>query len=216
MKGAAASILTYDWVVVTSARTVDPLMDALAFSGVSVRAIGASPLRVCAVGPATAEALRGAGLPVHLVPERFHAGGVVAALGASGSATRLRVLLPRAEEGSETIPRELSKAGFLVDVVAAYETAPDPDESNRLAVDVAGAEIDLLTFTASSAVRSFASGWGARGPFPVGVGVVAIGPATAETLDAVGMPPQGIADPHTLEGLVAAAERWAASKNQGA
>jgi uroporphyrinogen III methyltransferase/synthase len=191
------------------------MVEALAASNVSLTQIAASALRFCAVGPATADALRGAGMPVHLVPGRFHAEGVVAALRGAEPVKASRILLPRAEEGNDTIPRELSRAGYVVDVVTAYETAPDLEESLRLASAVAAGEIDLLTFTAGSAARSFAEGWGLRGPLPNRVGIVAIGPTTAEGLTLIGMPAESVGDPHTLEGLVAAAERWAVSRTEG-
>ncbi|MEX1258732.1 MAG: uroporphyrinogen-III synthase [Gemmatimonadota bacterium] len=215
LHAAVSGFFDFDWVVVTSARTVEPLSEALSSAGISPAGIGASSLRICAVGPATAAALREAGFPVHLVPDRFRAEGIVAALREEGGGRGLRILFPRAEEGSDTIPGELSEAGFSVEVVTAYETAPDEAEAARLGADVAAGKIDLLTFTAGSAARSFAASWGARRSLPPGVGVVAIGPATAGALERLGIPPQEIADPHTLEGVVAGAERWARARTQG-
>jgi uroporphyrinogen-III synthase len=167
------------------------------------------------VGPATAAALRAAGFSVHLIPARFDSEGVVASLGEEGGLRGAKILFPRAQEGKETIPGELAAAGASVEVVATYATHPDPGEALRLASDVIAGGVDLLTFTAGSAVRSFGSAWTLRMPLPNGVGVVALGPSTAGVLESLGLPADAVASPHTLEGLVAAAESWARSLDRG-
>lgn len=213
LREAAMHIAEYDWLVVTSARTVPPLMEALTRAGVPAEDVRASGVRICAVGPRTGDALSVAGLSPDILPERFVAEGVVKALLEATDLEGARILLPRAEEGREVIPAELEAAGASVDVVPAYRTDGDPEESGRLAELVSGGGVDVLTFTAGSAVRSFAMAWGRRGrPLPDGVGVVALGPATADALEEEGLPVHGVADPHTLEGLVYALENWAETR----
>ena len=61
---------------------------------------------------------------------------------------------------------------------------------------------DLLTFTSGSTVRNFAGAVGQ--PLPQ-TPTICIGPATAETARDIGFNVVGVADPHTIEGLVEAA-----------
>lgn len=102
------------------------------------------------------------------------------------------------------LPEFLKEAGADVDVVVAYRTVPDLDVAHDLVGMVAALEFDVLTFTAGSAVRSFAAAWGHRGPLPTGVSVVALGPATAHELEAHGFTVDRIALPHTIEALASA------------
>jgi len=221
--------------VVTSRNAVQPLMQALEEAG-TARSVqrergdrsaeaerGLRP-RICAVGPGTAGALAAASLPVDRIPERYVAEGVVEALAPEVKGAGERpgadepplILYPRAEGARDVIPRDLEKMGARVDAVEAYRTVPNRDGARALADGVDRGEVDVITFAAGSAARSFARAWkeggegaGRTREWPGGVGVVAIGPVTARTLEAEGIPVHGIGEPHTLEGLVAAVEAWA-------
>lgn len=211
---------SYDWLVVTSARAVPPLLNAARRAAVSITRAREKGLRICPVGPATGEALAESGLTPDVVPERFRAEGVVTAILSRARGRRLRVLFPRAEQGRETIPRRLREAGAEVHVVAAYRTAPLPGAGARLASLVSEGSLDALTFTAGSAARVFLNAWarhsgelppsqpGAGLAIPPDVGVVTIGPATASVLRAQGIRVDRVASPHTLEGLRTALAGW--------
>jgi uroporphyrinogen III methyltransferase/synthase len=95
------------------------------------------------------------------------------------------------------LPDALRARGAEVDVVALYETVPEPLDG---ATAAAAREADFLTFTSASTVRFFVAAAGAdalRGPR-----VVSIGPATSEALREHGAEPDVEADPHTPDGLV--------------
>lgn len=211
---AARRIGDYDWLIVTSGRAVPPLMEALSRAGVAPEDVRSGGVCLCAVGPRTGEALSVAGLSPDLVPDRFDSEGVIRALLEGAAVEGRRVLFPRVEEGRDVIPTELAAAGATVDVVPAYRIVGDPEESARLAELVGAGGVDALTFTAGSAARSFAEAWEGRGPLPEGLGVVALGPATAEALREVGLPAHRIADLYTLAGLVEALEQWARGRGE--
>jgi uroporphyrinogen-III synthase len=217
LREAVGRILHYDWLVVTSARAVLPLVKALDAAGIPVSAVRSTGIRICAVGPRTAEALSGAGLPPDLVPAAYSSEAVAMALREVAGHSAVRVLFPRAETGSEVIPRALESAGASVHVVPAYRTEPDREGADRLAALVSRGDVDAVTFTAGSAARSFALAWRERGnaPTDLGVGIVALGPATTETLGEEGLRVDRTAEPHTLEGLVGAVEAWAQGKGRG-
>jgi uroporphyrinogen III methyltransferase/synthase len=178
----------YDLLCVTSPqgaeRLFDHLRDARDLAGVTVAAIG----------PGTARALRAQGIEADIVPERAVAEGLVEAL--AGVEFR-RVLIARAAEGRDVLIDALRDRGTEVDVVALYETVPEPlDEAARSAA--AGA--DYVLFTSASSVRFFAAAGGSLD----GPRLVSIGPATSAELREHGAEPDLEADPHTPDGLVAA------------
>jgi uroporphyrinogen-III synthase len=217
LRSAARRIGSYGWIVITSRNAVPPLKQALSAAGVEIAGFSDAPEgrpRVCAVGPGTALALERAGFPVDLIPERFTAAGVVEAL--AGRVEGVGVLYPRAEGAREVIPRELGALGARVDAVDGYRTVGDGVGARALARGVDRGEVDVITFAAGSAARSFAQAWregGAPRRWPEQVGVIAIGPVTARALETAGLPVHGTGEPHTLEGLVAAVEAWARERN---
>ena len=223
---AVRDLVSYDWLVVTSPRTVPPLCEALQRAATTLLSgVRDRRLRICAVGPWTAEALAAVGLRPDLVPDRFRAEGVVESLLDCESIEGLRIFFPRAEEGRDVIPSQLRDAGAHVEVVATYRTAPIKGGGDRLSELVVAGDVDALTFTAGSAAKVFAEAWDSywveragvgeadTPALPDAVGVVALGPATASVLEGRGMRVHRVARPHTLEGLVTALQDWFADRD---
>ena len=214
------ALLEAHWLVVTSARAVDPLVAALDRQGTEVRQVRARGVEVCAVGPETAKALRIAGFEPTIVPDHFQAEAVVEALARRGVGPGTRIFFPRAEEGRDVIPRMLGERGADVRTVAVYRTEAVPEEAERLIHLIAARHCDAVTFTAASAAMAFAdarrraggrdSGGsfeeGSRSPRP---GIIALGPSTAAALKDRGIHVDRTAAPHTFEGLVEAVAEWA-------
>jgi uroporphyrinogen III methyltransferase/synthase len=200
LAGAAAQVGAYDWVVVTSPNGARRLLDALADTGGDARSFGAA--RVAAIGPSSAAVLADGGIRADLVPDRFVAEALLAALPDPPPAGG-RVLLARAEVARDVLPDGLRAAGWTVDVVDAYRTIVAPlDEAQRAAVTTA----DVITFTSSSTVERFLEAVGAAAVPPV---VACIGPITAATARAHGLTVDIEAATHTVDGLVAALVDWA-------
>lgn len=106
----------YEWLTVTSATTVSLLRE----HGVVVP----SRTRIAAVGFPTAEALRGAGYPVSLIPDDDHsARGLVRTFAESGVPAG-RVLVLASELAKPILADGLSALGFTVERVGAYRTVP--------------------------------------------------------------------------------------------
>ena len=180
LREAAAAVRDNDWVVVTSVNAADRFMGALR----DARALGA--VRVAAVGPATADALRRAGVEPDLVPAEHSARGLVAAFPDAAERGARRVLFPSADLAPGTIPEGLEEKGWDVRRVEAYRTvaraAPDP------ALLDAVTAADALTFTATSSVQAFTALRTAAGaPVTPPAHVVCIGPTTAAAARAAGI-----------------------------
>jgi uroporphyrinogen-III synthase/uroporphyrinogen III methyltransferase/synthase len=195
----------YDWLVVTSANTVDVLAERAAVAGVSLKETGSTP-EIAAIGNATAKAAHEAGLTVSLTPESYVAESLVAAM--SDHIAGKRVLLARASMARDVIPDALRKVGATVDVVDAYRNVLPEDAPRQLRAALAKG-LDAATFTSSSSVTHLEEAARAAGlAFPLrDVPAISIGPITSQTLRERGWPPAVEADPHDIPGLVAAVVR---------
>lgn len=202
----------YQWIVFTSQNAVAAFVDRLA----RVRPDAAADLnrlRVAAIGPATADALRAHGLRPSLSPERFVAEALVEAFaaeasrgGMSGDLRGTHILLPRAAEARSVLPDGLRALGATVDVVPAYrvqvEREQDPEMWRRLS------RIDAVTFTSPSTVRHLVELLGTETSRLLGGAVVAcIGPVTAAAARSSGLRVDVVAEAYTVPGLVDALRR---------
>jgi len=185
---------TFDWIVFTSENAVERLFAAIP----GVRTLGG--VRVAAIGPGTADALRRRGVRPDLLPRRFVGEALVAEFppGIPGG----RVLLPRAAVARAVVPDGLRRLGWHVEVVEAYRTVPAAASAAALA-RAAGA--DAITFTSPSTVRGYCSLGVAGGVPPV---VVSIGPVTSAAARAAGLTVTVEADVHSVDGLVNALVAW--------
>jgi uroporphyrinogen III methyltransferase / synthase len=190
----------YDLVCLTSANGVEALFERLAAGARDARSLAGA--RVAAIGPGTARALRTHGIEADVVPERFLAEGLVEAL--EGVPVK-RALVARASRARELLPEALRERGADVDVLALYETVPEPLSADALA---AACCADYITFTSSSTVRFFLHAAAAGGrdatvpPLSPATRVVSIGPITSETLREHGLPVHVEAARSDLDGLL--------------
>jgi uroporphyrinogen III methyltransferase/synthase len=188
------------WAVFTSANAVDLVWDAVDRAGRDARDFAG--VHLVAIGPETAAALHRHGLRADLVPAEYVAEAVADAMLAH-DLRGARVWLPRAAMARDVLPDRLRDAGAEVDVLPVYRTVlPD---SARAALDAAleGGAIDAVTFTSSSTVQHFVSALDGR-PFPDGAIAACIGPVTARTAEAAGLPVGVVATEYTTAGLAAA------------
>jgi uroporphyrinogen-III synthase len=193
----------YDWFIFTSANTVRAV--AARASALGVDFAPARGAQVAAVGEATADALRVAGVAVTLVPESYVAESLLKSL--AEKLVGKRVLLARASIARDVIPNALRQAGATVDVADAYCNVLPEDAPNSLRTALSKS-LDAATFTSSSSVTHLAeAARKARIAFPLfGVPAVSIGPITSQTLREHGWEPAAEAAPHDIPGLIAAVE----------
>ncbi len=189
---------TYDWVVFTSQNGVLAVEGRLRHLAIPLEVLRG--VRLAAIGPATARRLAHIGAPPVLTPPEYRAEALVEAFSAY-DLRGARVLIPRAEEAREVLPRGLWALGASVEVVAAYRTEVAWDQAERL-LAVLREGVDALTLTSSSAARALVRLLG--GQLPEGVRVVCIGPVTAETARRLGVRVDAVAEVYTSEGMVQA------------
>src|SRR6187399_3015236 len=149
---AVSRLNTYQWLIFTSVNGVKPFMERLHMGRKDARAL--ANLRLCAIGPRTAQELGAYGLTPDVVPSEYQAEGVIASLtqmGIQGS----HILIPRAEVAREILPEQLREHGATVDVIPVYRTiAPAVDVASLTQLFHEG-QVAVVTFTSSSTVRNF-------------------------------------------------------------
>lgn len=145
---------------------------------------------VCAIGSATADALRDAGYRVDLVPGAYTSAGLVAAL--EDRVDGVPVEVARSDHGSAVLTDGLNEAGGYVHETVLYELVrPEgAGESTELAAD---GDLDAALFTSSLTVEHFLDAADERGIRDEAVAgltdavVGCIGPPTRETAESHGI-----------------------------
>nr|HET8957543.1 uroporphyrinogen-III synthase [Microcella sp.] len=184
----------YDWLVVTSATTVDVLV------GHGVRLPEST--RVAAVGETTAQALQLAGYRVDAVPSDHSARGLVKEWpGGAG----VSALIPQSEIAEATLVQGLAEQGVDAEFVGAYRTVGVKAPAEVVA-DVAGRRIRAILVSSGSVARQVAEQFS---PLPSEAVVVCIGPRTAFDARAAGLAVHRIAEDRSSSSLVRALAEYA-------
>jgi uroporphyrinogen-III synthase len=186
----------FEWVVFASPRAVVEVarrLEALALELPPTQQVGV-------VGPATGAALEdiGATAALSATPHTTEALGAAFPRGSRG-----RVLLPRADIAPEGLEHVLDEKGWNPVRIDAYRTVYCerlPEEAERA---LRSREVDVVAFTSASTVEGFAR----VVDVAVSPPAVCMGPVTAHAARRTGFEVAGVADPHTIEGLVEALSR---------
>ncbi|HEX8296224.1 MAG TPA: uroporphyrinogen-III C-methyltransferase [Chthoniobacteraceae bacterium] len=189
----------YEWIVFTSPNGVTAFFDMFFKLYDDVRSIGG--VKIAAIGPATAAKVREYRLAVDLQPKEFVAEAVVAAFQAQGSVENVNILLARAEQTRDVLPRELSRLGAIVDEAVAYRTVPETEDLSGALARFKEEGADLITFTSSSTVENFLA---LNLPWPAGLKTASIGPITSKTLRERGIAVDAEAKQYDIPGLMTA------------
>lgn len=202
VRQAITRLFDFDWVVFTSANGVSCFFTELAALGLDARAFAG--IKLAAIGPATAAALAARGLTADFLPERFVAESVVAGLvglGVDGA----KVLIPRAREAREVLPEKLTEAGADVTVLPVYDTRPADQDPDEILEAIKAGDIHYVTFTSSSTVKNFFAKISPEAlKAAPGVKTACIGPVTAATLAQYGFTPDVTAATFTIPALAQA------------
>ncbi|WP_049902431.1 uroporphyrinogen-III synthase [Halococcus agarilyticus] len=107
---------------------------------------------VCAIGTATADALRAAGYQVDRVPDEFSSAGLVAHLAEDVPGARVEVA--RSDHGSAVLTDGLAEHGAYVHETILYELARPPDAGRSTELAASG-DLGAALFTSSLTVEHF-------------------------------------------------------------
>jgi uroporphyrinogen III methyltransferase/synthase len=184
----------YDLICLTSPNGVRILLERLAEAGRDARTLAGA--RIAAIGPGTARALGHHGIRPDVVPERYVAESLLEAL---AKVPVKRALVARASEARDVLPDGLRARGAEVDVLALYETIPEPLSAQVLQHASAA---DYVTFTSSSTVEFFVRAAGGEPKLSPATRIVSIGPVTTQALIDAGLRPDVQAESHDIDGVI--------------
>lgn len=201
--GAIRGAAEFDWMLLTSQNALRALQErgevvggglANAFRGVLI----------AAVGPATAEAARAAGLDVEYVAVEHRGVELAEELGERIRGKKL--LLPRSDRANRELVKKLQELGAQVKDVVAYKTVRpderDPGDVGRFIRKGA----DAVLFFSPSAVHHFREALGETGFDELSRRVVfaAIGPVTEDALRKAKVKQVVMAEDTTVDAVIAA------------
>lgn len=154
MEEAVDNIGHYEWLAFTSPAGVSVLMELLKRTHRDVRALGA--IKLAAIGPGTDRELQKHGLRADLMPDTYDGAHLGQALCAEKPAGK--VLILRAQLGTDALTDALSEGAVSYDDIRCYETryaASNTEEVRKLL-----ASGTIATFTSASTVTGFVSALG--------------------------------------------------------
>jgi len=189
----------YEWVVFTSVNAVD----VVALNGGVEQVKHSEGVKVAAIGPKTAEALRKHNIKPDFVPEEYVAEAILPGL---GDLVGKWVLLPRAEIARKALPEGILQAGGVAHEIAVYKTLPTQPDPDGLAALRKG--VDVVTFTSPSTVQNFVAIANQNGLDPLNLPnnplFACIGPITEQAASEEGITNLIVAEEYTTDGLITA------------
>lgn len=197
-------IESYEWLIFTSTNGVRFFIAALARLGKSVNNL--EKIKICTVGPKTAEVAKDFDLNVSLMPESYHAEGVLNSFESININNRT-ILFPRAEKGNKILPEGLKKMGAKIDMVPFYRTVKPVENEDELTY-ILNNGIDVITFTSSSTVDNFLSILGNKSDLLKGMKIACISKITAEAVKRHGLGCDIIANKNKTDSLANAIKQY--------
>lgn len=195
IRQALSQLERYHWMVFTSSNGVDLFFQTLKKEQIDFRRL--MHLKFAAIGRKTAQALREHGFICDFVPESF-SGTDLAREWIPTLGKEEKVLMLRAKDGSDVLPRKLKEAGIPFADIPLYETWVDErrgEELNRMIH-----EVDYVALASGSAVRAFASMLEDKS---FDAKVISIGPYTTKAAREEGIPVYADAVEYTAAGIAA-------------
>ena len=201
MEAALQNIDSYEWLCFTSPAGVTTLFDHLEEHNLDVRALGR--IRIAAIGPGTNKELKKHGLSADLIPEIYdgdHLGQALAAKKPLG-----KVLILRAQWGTEDLTDRLREANISYEDVRVYETRYACPHAEEVKAMLNSDAPMMVTFTSASTVKGFV---GAMGDFdPASILGVCIGEQTRAEAEKHHIPCI-MAEKATMDALIDAMEAY--------
>lgn len=186
---------SYDWLILTSANTIDAIAERVQALGISLAGI-----ITAAVGAATAQAAKDKlGVQVMFMPSEANAQALAAQLPVTSG---MRVLLPQSELAGAALADVLHARGVTVKAISAYRTVKGTG-GVRVAPLLHRGQVDAVTFTSASTVRFFAERLADEGiTLPAQVSVVCISTQVSAAARAIGYTVRAEARTASLNALV--------------
>jgi len=198
LERALSKINCYEWIVFTSVNAVDVFF---ALTPTPLPKGEGQGVRVAAIGPKTAEALRKHNIEPDFIPDEYVGEAIMSGL---GDVKGKWILLPRAEIARQELPEAISNAGGIPHEIVVYKTLPAKVDKNGLETLKSG--VDVVTFTSASTVENFVALTRQHGLDPLNLPTnpmfACIGPITEQAAREAGFQNIITAKEYTTDGLL--------------
>jgi uroporphyrinogen III methyltransferase/synthase len=170
---------SFHWLMLTSQNALRALQERCSMRGESLEKV-MQGVRIAAVGPATAESARNAGLAVTFVAEKHQGSSLVEEL--ARELKGKKVLLPRSDRANPDLVKILSRIGAEVTEVVAYKTVRPGQNLQDCQAILDG--VDAVLFFSPSAAHHLQETLGSEKFRELSRRAIfaAIGPVTGEAL----------------------------------
>lgn len=186
----------YDWVVFNSSAAVRFFFQRAEEFGLKLYFY--PDLKFATVGEKTKMTLEQLGYRTNFVPIKYTAEVLAANM---PDIEGKKILIPASELTSENYLDVFQKRGAQPELIQVYQNVPTSyNETEK--ENLRKQKIDFLTFTSGSTVKAFQQLIGNPALlYPEGR-VVCIGPSTLAVAEELGWKVDGMANPHTVEGMI--------------
>ncbi|MGB0413256.1 MAG: uroporphyrinogen-III C-methyltransferase [Coraliomargarita sp.] len=149
-----AEMAVYEWIVFTSANGVKTFFDLFYKAYQDIRCLG--PMRIAAVGAATAREIEKHHLKVDLIPPKANADALATKFIEDEGVESVKMLIVTGNQNRETLVKRLEEEGrAIVDTLPLYKTSKTDLSKEPAAERFRKEGADAVLFTSSSTVKSF-------------------------------------------------------------
>jgi uroporphyrinogen III methyltransferase / synthase len=209
LDAAIKNLEEYEWLIFTSANGVSFFFERLYAKKKDIRDL--KGVKICCIGPATAQQVENKGIRVDLVPAKFISEGILKSFSVKNLKGK-KILIARAAKARDVLPEGLKKLGAEVDVATVYVTVASAKTKKDLDALFKENHVDVITFTSSSTVDNFVKIAGRKFSLLKGVKIACIGPVTAAAAKKAGLTVDIHQEEYTMEGLVSALNDYFSKK----
>ncbi|MDQ8194272.1 uroporphyrinogen-III C-methyltransferase [Coraliomargarita sp. SDUM461004] len=199
-----AGIAVYEWIIFTSANGVKNFFDLFYKAYDDIRCLG--PMRIAAVGAATAREIEKHKLKVDLIPQKANADALADELIENEGIESVQILVITGNLNRENLVKRLEsdEGRAIVDTLPLYKTTKTDLSQDPAAERFRQEGADAVLFTSSSTVKSFVDQHAALTLEPDARKPVfgSIGPLTTQTLKDLKLPVAFEATQASLEHFV--------------
>ncbi|XGV99033.1 MAG: uroporphyrinogen-III C-methyltransferase [Leptolyngbya sp. BL-A-14] len=213
---ALTRLADFDWLLLTSANSVDYFFERLATQIRDLRTL--ATIKIAVVGDKTAQKLEQHGLKPDFVPPEFVADSLAAHF--PGSLKGACILFPRVESGGrDVLVKDFVSRGAVVTEVPAYQSLCPAEIDPAALAALQSRRVDVITFASAKTVKHFCqlleqsqpdTAWQA---WLDGVCIASIGPQTTKACTSLLGRVDAEAQEYTLDGLVQAIAQWLSAKS---
>jgi len=150
-----AGIAVYEWIIFTSANGVKNFFDLFYKAYDDIRCLG--PMRIAAVGAATAQEIEKHRLKVDLIPKKANADALAEELIENEGIDSVQILVVTGNQNRESLVERLEsdEGRAIVDTLPVYRTSKNDLTDHPAAERYRKEGADAILFTSSSTVKSF-------------------------------------------------------------